>query len=642
MSLCLVIACMVTSWIFLHRWGQRNKSGPKTWPLVGAAIEQLTNFDRMHDWLVEYLYNSRTVVVPMPFTTYTYIADPINVEYVLKTNFSNYPKGETYHSYMEVLLGDGIFNSDGELWRKQRKTASFEFASKNLRDFSTVVFKEYSLKLFTILSQASFKEQQVDMQELLMRMTLDSICKVGFGVEIGTLAPELPENHFAKAFDTANIIVTLRFIDPLWKMKKFLNIGSEALLGKSIKVKHDILSRFIEISDDPDSKETEKSLRDIVLNFVIAGRDTTATTLTWAIYMIMMNENVAEKLYSELQELEKESAEATNTSLHQYDTEDFNSFNEKVTEFAGLLNYDSLGKLHYLHAVITETLRLYPAVPQDPKGVLEDDMLPNGTKVKAGGMVTYVPYSMGRMEYNWGSDAALFKPERWLKDGVFQNASPFKFTAFQAGPRICLGKDSAYLQMKMAMAILCRFYKFHLVPNHPVKYRMMTILSMAHGLKIRSTAPVSRRNLHSVTGDPLSVMEDVKGKEIIDDAPIDNKVSDEMESEENAIKKKYGGLLPKKIPLISKDHERAFFDSADWALGKQKGQKPKGPLEALRPKLQPTPQQQPRARRMAYSSGETEDTEIDNNEAPDDQACASAVDSTNLKDDGGAKDNIKS
>lgn len=46
-------------------------------------------------------------------------------------------------------------------------------------------------------------------------------------------------------------------------------------------------------------------------------------------------------------------------------------------------------------------------------------------------MVTYVPYSMGRMEYNWGSDASLFKPERWLNDGNFQNASPFKFTAFQ-------------------------------------------------------------------------------------------------------------------------------------------------------------------------------------------------------------------
>ena len=129
-------------------------------------------------------------------------------------------------------------------------------------------------------------------------------------------------------------------------------------------MKHDILSRFIEISDDPDSKSTEKSLRDIVLNFVIAGRDTTATTLTWAIYMIMMNEHVAEKLCSELQELEREKAEETNTPLRQYDTEDFKSFNERVTQFAGMLSYDSLGKLHYLHAVVTETLRLYPAVPQ--------------------------------------------------------------------------------------------------------------------------------------------------------------------------------------------------------------------------------------------------------------------------------------
>lgn len=65
---------------------------------------------------------------------------------------------------MEVLLGDGIFNVDGELWRRQRKTASFEFASKNLRDFSTVVFREYSLKLSGILSEASFHNRQVDMQ----------------------------------------------------------------------------------------------------------------------------------------------------------------------------------------------------------------------------------------------------------------------------------------------------------------------------------------------------------------------------------------------------------------------------------------------------------------------------------------------
>ncbi|KAH0458605.1 hypothetical protein IEQ34_011419 [Dendrobium chrysotoxum] len=87
------------------------------------------------------------------------------------------------------------------------------------------------------------------------------------------------------------------------------------------------------------------------------------------------------------------------------------------------------------------------------------------------------------------------------------------------------------------------------------------------------------------------------------------------QDEEEAVKKKYGGIVPKKPPLISKDHERAFFDSADWALGKfslgtsQQGgvSKPKGPLEALRPKLQPTPHQQSRSRKSVYASTDSED-----------------------------------
>uniref|UniRef100_A0A0E0A2V9 Negatively light-regulated protein n=1 Tax=Oryza glumipatula TaxID=40148 RepID=A0A0E0A2V9_9ORYZ len=80
------------------------------------------------------------------------------------------------------------------------------------------------------------------------------------------------------------------------------------------------------------------------------------------------------------------------------------------------------------------------------------------------------------------------------------------------------------------------------------------------------------------------------------------------QEEEAAIKKKYGGIVPRKPALIAKDHERAYFDSADWALGKQGGhpQKPKGPLEALRPKLQPT-QQQARSRRFLHASVDNEE-----------------------------------
>ncbi|XP_044469258.1 uncharacterized protein LOC123198608 [Mangifera indica] len=101
---------------------------------------------------------------------------------------------------------------------------------------------------------------------------------------------------------------------------------------------------------------------------------------------------------------------------------------------------------------------------------------------------------------------------------------------------------------------------------------------------------------------------DVKYQEMVDESvPEESQKSmPSSEDEEAAVKKKYGGIMPKKPPLISKDHERAYFDSADWALGKQGVSKPKGPLEALRPKLQPT-QQQTRYRKSPCAPSDGED-----------------------------------
>ncbi|CAF1921786.1 BnaC02g42940D [Brassica napus] len=94
----------------------------------------------------------------------------------------------------------------------------------------------------------------------------------------------------------------------------------------------------------------------------------------------------------------------------------------------------------------------------------------------------------------------------------------------------------------------------------------------------------------------MSGVEDLKANEAETSMPS-------PQQEEAAVKSKYGVLMPKKPPLISKDHERAYFDSADWALGKQGVAKPKGPLEALRPKLQPT-QQQTRYRKSPCAPSE--------------------------------------
>ncbi|CAN6466457.1 unnamed protein product [Victoria cruziana] len=94
---------------------------------------------------------------------------------------------------------------------------------------------------------------------------------------------------------------------------------------------------------------------------------------------------------------------------------------------------------------------------------------------------------MGRMKYIWGDDAEDFRPERWLHNGVFRPESPFKFPAFHGGPRMCLGKEFAYRQMKIAAALLIAFFSFKLVdPSKRVTYKTMLTLHIDRGLHVRA------------------------------------------------------------------------------------------------------------------------------------------------------------
>jgi len=214
----------------------------------------------------------------------------------------------------------------------------------------------------------------------------------------------------------------------------------------------------MEVTDkNPENySNTDKFLRDIVINFMIAGRDTNATTLSWFFHLLSKHPEVEKKILEEIHEVVKEKECA--------------SLEESLATFCESLTHTVLDKMHYVHAALSETLRLYPPIPQDGKVAIGDDILPDGYKIRKGDIVSYVPYSMGRMKYLWGIDAEEFKPERWLQNGIYQPQSPFKFTAFQAGPRICLGKDFAYMQMKIVAATLIRFFKFEAVEGEVVTY----------------------------------------------------------------------------------------------------------------------------------------------------------------------------
>lgn len=490
----------------------RGSKGPRMWPVLGSLPGLIQNSNRMHEWIAGNLRacsgTYQTCICAIPYLgrkqgLVTVTCDPKNLEHILKVRFDNYPKGPTWQAVFHDLLGQGIFNSDGDTWLFQRKTAALEFTTRTLRQaMARWVSRAIKNRFCPILETAQRLGESVDLQDLLLRLTFDNICGLTFGKDPQTLSPGLPENSFASAFDRATEATLQRFILPefIWKLKKWLRLGMEASLSRCVgHVDHyltqvintrkleltsqqiggsphdDLLSRFMKKKES----YTDEFLRNVALNFILAGRDTSSVALSWFFWLVTLNPRVEEKILIELSSVLMETRGS-----------DISKWVEDP------LVFEEVDRLIYLKAALSETLRLYPSVPEDSKHVVADDILPDGTFVPAGSSITYSIYSAGRMKFIWGDDCLEFKPERWLpEDGKkFQPKDQFKFVAFNAGPRICLGKDLAYLQMKsIAAAVLLR-HRIKVAPGHKVDQKMSLTLFMKDGLKVnvypRDMAPM--------------------------------------------------------------------------------------------------------------------------------------------------------
>ncbi|KAL3691652.1 hypothetical protein R1sor_005303 [Riccia sorocarpa] len=482
-------------WIFM-----RNFKGPKVWPVIGCTLELAWNRSRMYDWLTEYCNGFYpTWKIRLPGKDIVASVDPANVEYVFKGNFSNFQKGEPFKVMCHDTFGSGIFNTDGDLWKRQRKIASYEFASKVLRDYGCDNSKAHAVNLCRILDQASKDERPVEMMDLALRLSLESVCKLGFGVDMGSLDPSLPTLPFVKSFDSVTQRLADRYVDPLWKLKRFLRIGSEKVMAEQLKkvnnftkelvltrkaeleaaahheTRVDLLSRFIgAIKEEPFTSDPIKDLQDAVVNFLLAGRDTSAAALVWTLYAISSHPRVDEKIVEELQQLEGEKDRDV-------------SLERSFDDFARLLDYDTVNlKMQYLQAAILEALRLYPPLPFNVRMALKDDILPAcGTIIRAGDDFLYSSYAQGRMEQLWGEDCLEYKPERWLRDGICRQESHFKYPVFHGGPRLCLGKDHSLLHLRITLAMLLRFFRFQKLPTCEMKYKVtVSLLTSDEGLKM--------------------------------------------------------------------------------------------------------------------------------------------------------------
>lgn len=416
-------------------------------------------YNNLCDWYTHLIAESPTGTIHVHVLNNVITANHQNVEYILKTKFHNFPKGSPFSAILGDLLGRGIFNVDGDLWKFQRKIASLELGTQSVKSYAShIIAAEIHSRLIPLLLAAADDKQTpfLDLQDVFRRFSFDCICKFSFGFDPCCLKLSLPVSEFSAAFDLASKLSAERAIttSPLiWKLKRLLSLGSEKRLKTAIKsvhelaegvIKHkrlnkddidisnskheDLLSRFMAVIDD------DEFLRDIVISFLLAGRDTVASALTTFFWLLSENPDAVESIRRESDRV----------------------MGARVDDDAS--TFDRLQQMHYLQAAVHESLRLFPPVQFDSKFCQSDDVLPDGTFVAGGTRVTYHPYAMGRMERVWGPDCMEFRPERWLRNGVFEMEDPFKYPVFQAGPRVCLGREMAVVEMKIvALSVIWQF-----------------------------------------------------------------------------------------------------------------------------------------------------------------------------------------
>lgn len=277
-----------------------------------------------------------------------------------------------------------------------------------------------------------------------------------------------------------------------WKLQRALAMGQEGVLIRNMKMKiiHDTVLEFIAQTlamrnsktsrDTPDivslfldhasytpaTAEEEFDpimLRDIVVNFMVAGKDTTAEALSWFFVSLRDHPEVERKIREEILVKLPDLAKPNTTA-----------------------SMEDVQQLVYLEAALKETLRLFPSVPFNAREALSDTVLVDGTFVPKGTMLSFPAYAMGRMESVWGKDVEQFKPERFIDPatGKLTNASAYQFNAFYGGPRMCLGVTLAMMEMKIVVASLLPKFHLQLASEKTVTYDISITLPVKDPLLV--------------------------------------------------------------------------------------------------------------------------------------------------------------
>ena len=386
----------------------------------------------------------RPATLPPPTTVDSRVAgerflftiDPENLKALLAAQFTDYGKSEMFHKDWKDFLGDSIFTTDGELWHKSRQLIRPQFIKDRVSDLA--IFEKHVQILIGLIPKDG---HEVDICDLFFRYTLDAATDFLLGSSSGSL--ENAQVQFAEAFAEAqrvqNIIARAGALRPFIPKSSFrealrqINEFVEPFIERALHLSQQELNEKTKSDEGytflhalASFTRDRKVLRDQIVAVLLAGRDTTAATLSWTFHELSKHPEVVARLRQEI--LDRLGPDQPPT-------------------------YDDLKNMRFLQHVMNETLRLYPAVPFNLRVSLTDTTLPRGggsdgtqpigiPKFTPVGYSTLLLQRSPQLYADQGEgfpDPLTFAPER------FERWTPKAWTyiPFNGGPRICIGQQWA-------------------------------------------------------------------------------------------------------------------------------------------------------------------------------------------------------
>lgn len=387
------------------------------------------------------------------------IHDPDDIRRVLLTNRGNYVKGAGLER-VRVLLGNGLIVSDGDLWARQRRMIQPAFQGQATRGFAPVV-RQVNADLLTRWRAHADSGEPIDLTHELSSVALEIVLRALFSADFDRLV----EAEGGSPFDllTEESRRDLQFAARFRGLARFVRAIIETRRQEA-RVESDWLSMLMQARDKASGEPMpDRALLDEVMTLIVAGHETTASTLNWTWYLLSRHPEAEAALHAAIANATPAEA-APDQAL--------------ATPFASA---------DYVEQVLQEALRLYPPVWLFSRRALQEDTL-GGYHVPAGTDIFICPYLLHRNPSQWDRPEE-FLPARFLPDAA-ADRHRFAYLPFSAGPRFCVGAGFAMAEMATHLTMVAQRFRWVPIDAEPAEAEFQINLRTRHPLRMQL---VSRR-----------------------------------------------------------------------------------------------------------------------------------------------------